>query len=147
MNISSRAITSRATTSTSTDSFAKRLFFGNKTTRNMQIIGMCFAAPAVLGFLLFNMVPMGLSLFYSFTDFNILRGTHDNLVGFANYVRLFSGAEPLFFASVRATAHFVVLAVPANLLFAFGIAMMLNRRMFGQTIFLPLQFAFFLRVL
>ena len=97
----------------------------SKLAVRSQIIGMAFAAPAVLGFLIFNMVPMFMSLYYSFTDYSII-GRSTNFVGFDNYLRLISGADPHFFVSVRATVYFVALSVPANLLFAFGIAVLLN---------------------
>jgi len=106
----------------------------SKRAMHAQIIGMCFAAPAVLGFLIFNMVPMFMSLYYSFTDYSII-GRTTNWVGLDNYVRLLTGQDPHFFASVRATAYFVVLSVPSNLLFAFGIAILLNRKMVGRSLF------------
>jgi len=106
----------------------------SKRARNAQIIGMAFAAPAVLGFLIFNMVPMLMSLYYSFTDYSII-GRTTNWVGLDNYIRLLSGRDPHFFVSVRATLYFVVLSVPSNLLFAFGIALLLNRKMAGRSLF------------
>jgi multiple sugar transport system permease protein len=104
-----------------------------KTRLQSNIIGWGFAMPALLGYLLLNVVPMLLSLYYSFCDFKGI-GTA-KFIGFEHYIGYFRNTDPNFLWSVKATLYYVVLAVPANLIFSFGIAMLLNRPMKGRTFF------------
>ncbi len=101
--------------------------------RQRQIVGVLFALPAILGFIIFTIGPMIASLIFSFTEYNII--STPKWLGIGNYVRLFSGKDPFFFASVKATVQYVLLGVPAKLLFAFGIALLLNNNMKGRAVF------------
>jgi len=88
-----------------------------------------FVLPFVVGFLLFLVVPMGISLYYSFTDFNILRAP--GFVGLANYRRMLT--DGLLRQSLGATFYFAFASVPLRLVFALAIAMLLfkSTRMMG----------------
>lgn len=101
--------------------------------RTHNIIGWLFALPAVLGFLLFNLVPMILSAYYSFCDYNVIGDA--KWIGFENYVELFTSEQSTFWISAKATLLYAVMAVPANLVFAFMIAILLNREMVGRAFF------------
>jgi multiple sugar transport system permease protein len=105
----------------------------NKSDKNREAAGWLFAAPAIIGFLFLNLIPMALSAYYSFTDYNMIGTTH--FIGLQNYITLFTGKDPFFESSIKATLSYVVLSVPANLVFAFLIAFMLNRKMFGRALF------------
>lgn len=102
-----------------------------KTINN--IVGWGFALPAVLGFLVFNLLPMLMSGYYSFCEYNIIGSP--SWIGLDNYIKLFSGEETTFWISVRCTLLYAVMAVPANLAFAFAIALLLNRNMVGRAFF------------
>jgi len=86
-----------------------------------DIAAMVFALPFVVGFLAFILVPMGISLYYSFTDFNILRAP--NFIGLDNFRRMV--ADDRMWQSMRVTFYFVVTSVPLRLVFALGVAMLL----------------------
>ena len=96
-------------------------------------MGVLFALPAILGFLIFTVGPMIASLVFSFTDYNIIASA--KYVGLDNYKTLLTGKDPFFFDSVRATLKYVVLSVPANLIYAFGLALFLNREMKMRALF------------
>ena len=98
-----------------------------------NLVGWGFALPAVLGFLILNLIPMLLSAYYSFFIFLII-GTPE-WIGLDNYIALFTGKESTFWISVRCTALYAIMAVPANLVFAFAIAILLNRDMKGRAFF------------
>lgn len=80
-----------------------------------------FVLPFIVGFLLFTLVPMGMSLYYSFTDFNILRAP--TFVGLDNYRRMLT--DDRLFASLRATFYFAFASVPLRLLVALLVALLL----------------------
>lgn len=98
-----------------------------------NLVGWGFALPAVLGFLILNLIPMLLSAYYSFCNYGII-GTPE-WIGLDNYIALFTGKENTFWISVRCTALYAIMAVPANLVFAFAIAILLNRDMKGRAFF------------
>ncbi len=101
--------------------------------RKRQIVGVAFALPAILGFLIFTVGPMLASLVFSFMDYKII--STPTWLGFDNYVKLFNGTDPWFWPSVKATAKYVLFSVPANLLFAFFVAMLLNNQMKCRALF------------
>jgi multiple sugar transport system permease protein len=101
--------------------------------RKRQIVGVTFAMPAILGFLIFTVGPMLASLIFSFMDYKII--STPTWLGFDNYIKLFNGTDPWFWPSMKATAKYVLLSVPANLIFAFFIAMLLNNQMKCRALF------------
>lgn len=98
-----------------------------------NIVGWSFALPAVLGFLIFNLLPMLLSVYYSFCEYSIIG--KPEWIGLQNYIKLFGGEETTFWISVRVTLLYAIMAVPANLAFSFMVALLLNREMVGRAFF------------
>ena len=94
--------------------------------------GYAFLSPWLLGFFGLTIGPALISLYLSFTDFNLLQAP--TWVGDANYVRIFT-ADPKFLQSLRVTFFFVVFSVPAKLVFALAVAMLLNRGLRGLPIY------------
>lgn len=88
-----------------------------------------FVSPALLGVSLFTIVPVALSIVMSF--YNWPTFGERSFSGFANYIRLFT-TNPDFVASLRNSAVFTVLYVPANILLALGLAWALNDRIRGR---------------
>lgn len=98
-----------------------------------NIWGILFSLPCILGFLIFALIPMGVSLVLSFMDYNFIRG--GTFVGLANYKQLFGGADPYFYKSLMVTIIYVLLSVPTAIIFAFFIALLLNTNVKGKGIF------------
>lgn len=92
--------------------------------------GVVFAMPFIIGFVMFLIVPMGMSLYYSFCKFEILGAPE--LIGFSNYIELLTGDE-LFFKSLSVTFFYAFVSVPLRLVFALIVALILlrNTRMTG----------------
>ncbi|MBO4616133.1 MAG: sugar ABC transporter permease [Lachnospiraceae bacterium] len=95
----------------------------NRFIYNNNTVGHIFAAPFIIGFLVFTIIPMISSLYYSCTDYNMIE--KENWIGLANYVNLFK--DPRFLNSIRVTLQYVVLSVPLKLAFALFIAFLLTR--------------------
>lgn len=95
----------------------------NRFAYNNNTVGYAFAAPFIIGFLAFTIIPMLTSLYYSFTDYNMINKS--NWVGFSNYINLFK--DERFLKSVGVTLQYVVLSVPIKLAFALFIAFLLTR--------------------
>lgn len=84
--------------------------------------GVVFTLPFTIGFLLFMIVPMGISLYYSFCDYDIL--SPPVFAGMKNYIKMFLD-DPTFFKSIQVTFLFAFVSVPLRLIFALLVAMIL----------------------
>ena len=93
-----------------------------------KYIGLAYIAPWILGFLAFQLYPFLASLFYSFTNFDMV--SLPRLIGLTNYMDIFT-RDANFYASIRATLIYAFVAVPSKLLFALFIAMLLNMQIRG----------------
>lgn len=94
--------------------------------------GYLFLTPWLIGFFGLTLGPALASLYFSFTDYNLLQAPH--WVGTANYVRM-ATADPKFGAALRVTFLYVALAVPLKLAFALAIALVCNRGLRGLPIY------------
>jgi multiple sugar transport system permease protein len=130
---------------------APRFFKPMSLARREALAGYAFIIPWVIGFLVFTVGPMLASLYYSFTDYNII--DPPRWVGLDNYLRVFSGipeylmtgdprqlGDPLFWKSLQVTLYFAALALPLNLLFSFILAVLLNQRVPGVNIWRTIYF-------
>ena len=92
--------------------------------------GVVCALPFIIGLLLFLVVPMLLSAYYSLCDYNILAPAQ--WVGLKNYVRIFT-ADSKFVKSLSVTLYYAFISVPLRLLFALIVALILlkNTRLTG----------------
>ncbi|GAB3828915.1 carbohydrate ABC transporter permease [Kribbella italica] len=82
-----------------------------------------FLAPWLVGLVGLTLVPMVLSLYYSFTDYSLL--SPPVWEGLANYERMFS--DDRFQHSLVVTFTYVLLSVPLELVFALAVAVVLNQ--------------------
>lgn len=104
-----------------------------KLNRQSNFYGILFAAPAILGFLVLLLGPMIASLIFSFTNYSIFADI--KFIGLANYATLFTGKDPFFYKSLLVTFYYVLLSVPASIIFSFLIAMFLGRSLKGKAVF------------
>jgi multiple sugar transport system permease protein len=108
--------------------------------RREAAAGWFFAAPVILGWIIFVAGPVLVTLFLSMTDYTV--GGSPEWTGGGNYRRLFASADPSFYASVRATALYALLSVPVCVAVSFGLALLLHGRirlrgLFRAALFLP----------
>ena len=96
----------------------------NKFFHKESTVGYIFALPFIIGFLGFTIIPIVSSLYYSFTDYNMI--DKENIIWFDNYVRLMKDSR--FWNSVKVTLEYVITSVPLKLSFALLVAMILTRK-------------------
>jgi multiple sugar transport system permease protein len=94
-----------------------------------SLLGYLLLTPWLVGFLVMYLIPMGVSLYYSLTDYNMLKPT--NFVGFSNYIRMFT-QDKAFAQALSVTFVYVLILVPLRLAFALLIAMLINTRRKGN---------------
>lgn len=104
----------------------------NHQRRTEALWGILCVAPAVLGFLIWQLGPIAASLLISFTDWNIA-GT-PSWTGVENFRQMFT-QDALFWKSLRVTAYFTLGSVPLGIVFAFALALLLNQKVHGLPIF------------
>ena len=90
---------------------------------NDNTVGYVFALPFIIGFCFLTLVPMALSLYYSFCDYKI--GGKAVLVGLENFLNLLK--DKTFGNSILVTLQYVIIGVPLKLIFALLIAMLLTK--------------------
>ncbi|MEU4535887.1 sugar ABC transporter permease [Streptosporangium sp. NPDC023825] len=106
--------------------------------RRDNLVGYLLVAPQLLGSLLFVLLPLGLVLWYSLHEWNVLAGTFE-FVGGENYDRLL--ADPNLREVLGGTALFSVGLVVLNLGLALVLAILLNQRLRGTIFFRTVFFS------
>lgn len=95
------------------------------------IAGYLFLLPWLVGFFGLTLIPMIASLFFSFTQYDMLTPTIP--VGIKNYVSLF--ADGRFINSLKVTFKYVIVSVPLQLAFALLIALLLKKNRRGVKVY------------
>ncbi len=105
---------------------------GSSMKRREAIIGYLFISPWIIGFFLFFLGPFLASLYFSFTSYSILQP--GKWVGLDNYIRALSGADRYFWQSLWNTTYYVIGMVTVRLVLGFLLALLLNRKVKGITV-------------
>jgi multiple sugar transport system permease protein len=100
-------------------------------SRREALSAYTYIGPWIVGFILITLGPMVASLYFSFTDYNIVSPA--TWVGLGNYRHLFS--DPLFWKSLGVTLKFGALSLPLQIIFGFTLAILLNQNIPGVNIF------------
>lgn len=100
----------------------------NKTLRQKlnteETAGIICTLPFTFGFLAFTIVPMLMSLYYAFTDYDIKNPPV--WAGLKNFIKMFTD-DPRFVKSLQVTFYFALTSVPLRLVFALLVALLLLR--------------------
>jgi multiple sugar transport system permease protein len=101
-------------------------------SRKEQLSGLGFISPWLIGFGVFTLGPMIVSLGASCSSWTMLSAP--SWIGLDNYERMFTD-DPLFAQSLFNTAHYVLLSVPLATFLALSLALLLNLRLPGMSFF------------
>jgi len=94
--------------------------------------GYLYILPWILGFFLLQLLPLCNSLRYSLT--NIRLGGEYRFIGFDNYIRMFTEDRDVV-NSLLVTVKYILMSVPAKLVFALIVALLLSSRIIGIRLF------------
>lgn len=100
----------------------------NRDFKQNNVMGYLFIGPWLLGFFLFAFIPLVMSFWLAFTDYDILGDWE--FIGLANFERMFF-QDVRYGRSLAATFKYVIASVPLRLVFALGVAMLLNTKRRG----------------
>ena len=98
--------------------------------------GLAFLSPWLIGFAAFTLIPVILSFYYSLCEYSLLQPPM--FIGGANYHELVN--DGVFWQALGNTLYFAAMIIPASLLLSLGLAMLLNVKMPGQSIFRTIIF-------
>lgn len=102
-----------------------------------NLVGYLMLAPWLFGFVLMWLIPMFISIYYSFTNFNLLNTPE--FIGIGNYIRIFK-EDKTFWQALKVTFTYVLVLVPLRLAFALFVAMLLNKKHKGLGLYRTLYY-------
>jgi multiple sugar transport system permease protein len=96
-----------------------------------RTIAWIFVAPTIFLLLAVNIFPLIWTIRLSFTDFRVNRPNNDvEWVGLRNYQRILS--DPDIWATMQATAHFLIWTIVLQVLIGFTLAFLINKKFKGN---------------
>ncbi|WP_030901244.1 carbohydrate ABC transporter permease [Streptomyces sp. NRRL F-5126] len=96
---------------------------GRRRRREQHWPAYVFLSPWMIGAVVLTLAPMAVSLYLSFTDYNLFDPPH--WIGLRNYTEMLTD-DPRYWRSVGTTMLYVVIAVPLKLGVALGAAILLK---------------------
>ncbi|PYG24705.1 carbohydrate ABC transporter permease [Pelagimonas varians] len=87
-------------------------------------------APAVFVLLVWMLIPLCMTLYFSFADYRPMRGVFDAWIGFDNYIRFFTSSS--FLSSLMTTLWMVGSILLITITGGVAMALLLDQPMFGQ---------------
>lgn len=110
---------------------------GTKQKRNEFLWGWLFILPTMIGLMILNIIPIFQTIYQSFFktgDF----GKKNIFIGFDNYIKLFHDTE--VWQSLLNTIKYAIIEVPVSIAIALVLAVLLNQKMKGRTIYRTIFF-------
>ena len=104
----------------------------SRAQRRQNVLGYLWISPWLLGFLIFTFGPMLASLVLSCTRYRII--TTPKWAGLENYVYALAQDE-LFWPSLGKTFYYMAIAVPVGLFGSLLLAVLMNQRVKGESVF------------
>ncbi|KHL00723.1 carbohydrate ABC transporter permease [Sinomonas humi] len=98
-----------------------------KVSKKDNRAAFVFLAPWIVGLVCITIGPMVMSLYLSFTDYNLIQDP--NFIGFDNFTRMFGDGR--FWNSLGVTLTYVIVGVPLQLGLALAVAMALDKGLKG----------------
>jgi len=104
--------------------------------KHQRKYGYIFALPWIIGILLFYAYPLLSSIYYSFTNYNVISKV--SWTGLENYEGLLK--DPVFWTSITNTIVYALMSVPTSVLMGISLALLLNIPIKAQGIFRTIFF-------
>jgi sorbitol/mannitol transport system permease protein len=99
-------------------------------TRSTRALARLMIAPAVILLLIWMIVPLAMTLYFSFLNYNLLNPAMNSWAGFFNYRYFYT--DPAFFQSIWNTLLLVGGVLIITVIGGIAIAMLIDQPMFGQ---------------
>ena len=109
----------------------------NKFNKQQAIFGILFMMPWFIGFIIFGLYPMIMSVYYSLCRYDVLR--IPQFIGLGNYQKLIF-EDPYFWTSISNTLIYTVLRVPLCIIGSLLLAVLVNNAVRGVKLFRTIYF-------
>jgi len=109
----------------------------NKFNKQQAIFGILFMMPWFIGFIIFGLYPMIMSVYYSLCRYDVLR--IPQFIGFGNYRKLIF-EDPYFWTSISNTIFYTVFRVPLCIIGSLLLAVLVNNAVKGVKFFRTIYF-------
>jgi sorbitol/mannitol transport system permease protein len=101
-------------------------------TKQTRTLARIMIAPSVAVLLVWMIVPLALTLWFSFQNYNILRPERQSFAGFDNFYYVYT--DPAFWQSITNTLIIVLGVLAITVIFGTLLALLLDQPIFGQGI-------------
>ena len=101
-------------------------------TRQTQRLASIMRAPAIILLLVWMVVPLAMTLYFSFLNYNLLNPANTSWAGFFNYSYFYT--DPAFFESIWNTLVLVLGVLLISVVGGIAVALLIDQPMFGQGI-------------
>ncbi|MDO5620259.1 MAG: sugar ABC transporter permease [Paracoccus sp. (in: a-proteobacteria)] len=101
-------------------------------TRETARIARLMRMPAIILLLVWMLVPLGMTLYYSFLNYNLLNPAGTSWAGWFNYQYFYT--DPAFWESILNTMILVLGVLAITVIGGIGVAMLIDKPIFGQGI-------------
>lgn len=109
--------------------------------RRKAMWGLFFISPWLIGFIIFYLVPMVVSLVFSLYSFQLSAPDEATFVGLDNWRRMLF-EDPQTWQALRVTLVFAIISLPIGMFTAFMLAVLLNsKHLIGRNLFRTLFYA------
>jgi multiple sugar transport system permease protein len=105
--------------------------------RRRELMGLLFVSPWLIGFLIWTIFPLGSSLYYSLTRYDLLRPAI--FIGLANFQEIFS-RDTVFRTVMGNTLYYVGIGGPLCVIGAFLLAFLLNLKIKARSFYRAIFF-------
>ena len=109
----------------------------SRSRRRHVLEAYLYLAPWLLGYVALTLVPVLLSIYYSFTSYDVI--SPERWIGLDNYVEAFT-RDDQFWPSLGKTAYYAGITVPLGVVGSLILALFLNVRLRGTALFRTLFF-------
>ena len=104
-----------------------------------NLLGYGFLSPALILLFIFLIIPVGMVIYYAFTDYYMLAPDERKFIGLDNFFRL--AKDKTFIKSFWNNVQFVIWIIPVQLGAALGMALIVNKKRKGNIFFKVAFFA------
>ena len=108
-----------------------------KFNRSETLWGWLFILPTMLGLMILNIIPIFQTIYQSFFKTGAF-GKGNIYIGFENYQRMF--ADKAVWQALINTFKYTLVEVPASIIIALVLAVLLNQKIKGRTIYRTIYF-------
>lgn len=93
------------------------------------LTAMVFISPWIVGIIVFTLIPISSSLYYSLCDYSVINPP--KFIGMDNYVNLFK--DKVFLKGLSNTLYMVIIGVPITTITAISVSILLNNKQLRGT--------------